>query len=94
MAHDDRGQPPVNERKGRAFARRASVAVGVLLGVTWAWGHEALHHASTPVKVLVGVVTLPLVAVELLWLCVLVAWAANEVRDWLWVQRENWRERR
>ena len=94
MAHDDGGQPRVNERKGRAFARRASVAVAALLGVTWAWGHEALHHASTPVKVLAGVVTLPLAAAEVLCLCALVAWAAKEVRDWLWVQRENWRERR
>jgi hypothetical protein len=79
----------------RTLARRAGIAVVILLGVAWASGlRDEIHHASTPVQVLVGVIAIPLALVELAWLCLLVARAAKEARDWLWVQRENWRARR
>jgi uncharacterized membrane protein YbhN (UPF0104 family) len=82
------------ERMGRAVARRTGVTVLFLLGVVWASvGREELHHASLPLKVFAAIVLLPFAAAELLWVCGLVVRAAKEIRDWLWIHRENWRER-
>jgi hypothetical protein len=64
--------------------------IGVAYGLL---GPVHFKHASMPVKVLATPVLVAVALLELMWLFAFGLDGAKEVRDWLWLRREDWRDR-
>jgi hypothetical protein len=103
----DQREPPLDDRESQVrrrigalrhlastrSAKRAGALLAILIGVAYALlGPVHFKHASTPVKILAAPVLVVVALLELMWLFALGLDAAKEVRDWLWLRREDWRD--
>jgi hypothetical protein len=102
----DQREPPLDDPESQASrrigalhhlartrsAKRAGALLAILIGVAYGLlGPVHFKHSSTPVKVL-ALVFVVLALLELVGLVALGADGAKEVRDWLWLRRQDWRD--